>query len=189
MTLGEIWLQPQRFVRVETRFLPPRRIRVGVMIDPALHHGETGERQRKLRIELDGLFEKRYGLQRRVAKHVPPRCVIVRLNEKQIRVGVFGWPLIKPRFFVWRQFRLKGRRNFLREVGLNREDVGQIAIVIFRPNVLVVIRIDQLHVHSDAVADPTDTAFQKRGNAQRFANFTSVANARVAIRTSQTCVR
>ena len=135
------------------------------MIDPALHHGETGERQRKIRIELDGLFEKRYGLQRRVAKHVPPRCVIVRLNEKQIRVGIFGWPLIKPRFFVWRQFRLKGRGNFLREVGLNREDVGQIAIVIFRPNVLVVIRIDQLHVHSDAITNPPHTAFQQRRNA------------------------
>src|SRR4030095_7680511 len=145
------------------------------MIAPALPKRETGERQRKLWIELDGLFEKRYGLQRRVAKHVPPRCVIVRLNEKQIRVGVFGWSLIKPRFFIWRQFRLKSRGNFLREIGLNREDVGQIAVVIFRPNVLVVIGIDQLHVHSDAITNPTDTAFQQRGYAQRFAYFASVA--------------
>jgi len=41
------------------------------MIDPALHHGEIGKGQGKVWIELDGLFEKRLSLQRRVAKDVP----------------------------------------------------------------------------------------------------------------------
>ena len=70
----------------------------------------------------------------------------------------------------------------MREVGLNGKDVGQIAVVIFRPNVLVVIRIDQLHIHSDAIANPTDAAFQQRGYAQRFAYFASVAYRIAAIR-------
>ena len=71
--------------------------------------------------------------------------------------------------------------NFLREIGLNGKDIGQIAVVIFRPNVLVVSRVNQLHIHSHPIADPTYTPFQKRGNAQRLANFTSVANAIVTI--------
>src|SRR4030095_52050 len=111
------------------------------MIDPALHHGETGERQRKVRIELDGLFEKRYGLQRRVAKNVPPACVIVSLNEKQISVGVFGWPIIESRFFGWRKFCLKSGGNFLCEISLDCKDVSQIAVIIFRPDVLVVVGV------------------------------------------------
>ncbi len=136
----------------------------------------------KVRIELDGLFEKRLSLQRRVAKHVPPVGVIVCLDEEQIGVRILGWPVIEPRFFIWRKFRLKSRGNFLREIGLDGEDVGQIAVVIFRPNVLVVVRVDQLHAHSDAIADPTDAAFQKRGYAQRFANFAGVAHAIATIR-------
>ena len=83
--------------------------------------------------------------------------------------------MIEPRFFVWRQFRLQGRGNFLREISLNCKHVGQIAIVIFRPNVLVVIRVDQLHVHSDAITNPPDTAFQQRGYAECFADFARVA--------------
>ena len=129
-------------------------------------------------IELDGLFEERLSFQRRVAKHVHSIGVIVRLNKEQIGVRILGWPVIETRFFVWRQFRLQSSCNFLREVGLDGEDVGQVAVVIFRPNVFVVICIDQLHIHSDAIADPPDAAFQKRGHAQRFPYFASVANAR-----------
>ena len=70
----------------------------------------------------------------------------------------------------------------MRKIGLDGEDISQIAVVIFRPNVLVTICVDQLHAHSDAVADSTDAAFQKRGYAQRFAYFPSVAHGIAAIR-------
>src|SRR5439155_18136014 len=59
-------------------------------------------------------------------------------------------------------------------IGLNGKNVGQIAIVIFCPNVLVVARVDQLHVNPDAIATATDATFQKRGYAQRLANFARV---------------
>ncbi len=42
--------------------------------------------------------------------------------------------------------------------------------------------VDQLHVHAHAIADATDAAFQKRGHAERFANFAGVARAVAAIR-------
>ena len=47
---------------------------------------------------------------------------------------------------------------------------------------LVVIRVDQLHVDSDAIAHPTHTAFQQRANAQRFAYFAGVARRVAPIR-------
>ena len=42
---------------------------------------------------------------------------------------------------------------------------------------LVVVRINQLHAYSDAIASSPDAAFQKRRNAERFANFPGVAYA------------
>src|SRR5437667_6351723 len=73
-------------------------------------------------------------------------------------------------------------KQFFAPGRLNRKDIGQIAVVIFCPNVLVVVRVDQLHVHSDAIASPTDAAFQKRGYSQRFAYFTGVAHSIAPIR-------
>ena len=40
---------------------------------------------------------------------------------------------IETRLLIWRKLCLKSRDNFLREIGLDGEDVGQIAVVIFRP--------------------------------------------------------
>ena len=108
--------------------------------------------------------------------------VIVRLNKEQISIRIFCRLAIKPCFFVRREFRLESRGNFLREIGLNRKDVGQIAVVIFRPNVLVVIRVDQLHAHSDAIASATDAAFQKRAYSECFADFAGVAHGIATIR-------
>src|SRR4029453_19228887 len=100
---------------------------------------------------------------------LPILGVIVGRDEEQVGVGILGWALIEPCFFIWRKLCLKSRGNFFREIGLDGEDVSQIAVVIFCPNMLVAVRVDQLHAYSDAIADATDAAFQKRSNAQRFA--------------------
>ena len=92
-------------------------------------------------------------------KHVYPVGVIVCLEKNQIGVRVLGWPAIETRFFIGRKLRLKSRGNFLREIGLNSEDVGQIAIIIFRPNMFVVVGVDQLHIHPHAIADAANAAF------------------------------
>ena len=46
----------------------------------------------------------------------------------------------------------------------------------------VVVRVDQLHVHADAIADPSDTALQKRGHAQGFPYFAGVPHGIAPIR-------
>src|SRR5207244_10219867 len=145
---GKVRLHSQGLLSVATRFLPPRRYRVEAMIRPALRHGEASKSRGKVWIELERLLKKRLRLQRCVVKHVHSIGVIVCLNEEEIGVRILGWSPIETRFFIWRKLCLKSRGNFLREIGLNGEDVGQIAIVIFRPNVLVVVSLNKLHIYS-----------------------------------------
>ena len=105
----------------------------------------------------------------------------MRLEKKQVSVRILGWPAIEARFFVGREFCLEGGTDFLREIGLNRKDIGQIAVVIFRPNVLVGVGVDQLDVDAHAIADPANAPFEKGCHAQRLADFTRLANARLTI--------
>jgi hypothetical protein len=55
---------------------------------------------------------------------------------------------------------LQRRGDLLRQIALDGEYVRQIAIVIFRPNVLVIIGVDQLDVDPDAIADSPYAAFE-----------------------------
>ena len=57
---------------------------------------------------------------------------------------------------------------------MNREHIGQVAIVIFRPQVLVIRGIDQLHVHAHTIANTANAAFQNGSDAERFSYFTNV---------------
>src|SRR6059058_4421792 len=175
MGFGKIRLQSKGFIRVETRLFPPAWYWVGVMIDPALHHGEPSKSRGKVWIELDRLLKQRLSLQRCIVKHLRSIGPIVRLNEEQIGVRILGWPVIEKCFFIWRKFRLESGSDFLREIGLDGKDVGQIAIIILRPNVLVVVGIDQLDVDAYPVADAANAAFQKCGNAERPADLAGVA--------------
>src|SRR5438477_6566246 len=177
MGFGKVRLQSQGLISVETRFLPPARYWVGVVIDPALHHGETRKSRGKVWIELDRLLKKRLSLQRSVMKHLRSIGPIVRLNEEQIGLRILGRPVIETRFFIRRKFRLESGSDFLREIGLNGKDVGQIAIIILRPDMLVVVGIDQLHVHAYPIADAANAAFQQSRHAESFTNFAGVAHA------------
>ncbi len=182
MAFGKVWLQSQGLISIESRFFPARRYRVGCVIQPALHHGETSKSQSKIWIELDSLFEKRLSFQRGVVEHFSLAGVTMCLDEEQISVWILRRPAIETRFFIWRKLRLKSRGNSSGKIGLDGEDVGQIAVVIFGPNVLVVVGIDQLHVHAHPIADAANAAFQKRGHAKRFANVAGVSHGAAAIR-------
>src|SRR5947208_16192706 len=177
MTFGKVRLQSQSLLSIETRFLPPARYWVGVVIDPALHHGETSKSRGEVWIQLDRLLKKRLSLQRCVVKHLRSIGPIVRLNEEQIGVRILGRPVVETRFFIRRKFRLESGSDFLREIGLNGEYVGQIAVVIFRPNVLVVVGIDQLDVDTYPIADAANAAFQQSRHAESLTNFAGVVHA------------
>ena len=88
------------------------------------------------------MFEKGLGFHRRVVEQIHLVGVIMRLDVEEVGICVLGRSVIEPRFFVRGKFCLQCRGDFLREIGLNGKNVSQIAIVIFRPKVLVVAGID-----------------------------------------------
>ena len=56
--------------------------------------------------------------------------------------------------------------NFLREVGLDGKDIGQITVVIFRPDMFVVLGVDQLHIHPHAISLAPHAAFENRAHPE-----------------------
>ena len=70
MAFWKIGLQSQGLISMATRFFPPARCRVELVIHPALHPRETGKTQCEVRIELDRLLEKGHRLRGSVAKQV-----------------------------------------------------------------------------------------------------------------------
>ena len=79
MALRKIWLQPQGFIGIETRFFAMRLCRLETVIQPTFHHRKSGESSCKFWIELDRLFEELLGLYRSVAETIWPVCVVMRL--------------------------------------------------------------------------------------------------------------
>ena len=55
----------------------------------------------------------------------------------------------------------------LRDVVLNGEDVGQLAVVPFRPQMIAVLRVDELCRHADPASRAADAAFENVRDAER----------------------
>ena len=70
----------------------------------------------------------------------------MRLHEREIGLAVLRRLARHLRLFARRKLGAQLVRDLLRQIGLDREDVRQIAVVILRPDVLVGYRVDQLHV-------------------------------------------
>src|SRR5262245_43023658 len=100
MAFRKVRLQAQGLICTETCFVTPSRYWVGAVIKPALHHRETGKSERKIWVELDGLFKKGLGLYRCVVEQIHLVGVIVRLDVEEVSIWILGRPSIEPRFFV-----------------------------------------------------------------------------------------
>ena len=140
------------------------------MIDPALQPGEIGGGEREIRIELEGPFVELLRLFQ-LLEILHLRVEIVRLDEGEIGLAVLGRLARHLRLLGRRKLRLQFVRDFLREIGLDREDIRQIAVVIFRPDMLVVHGVDQLHVHPHSIPGLAHASFENRGDAERLVRF------------------
>ena len=96
------------------------------------------------------------------------------LDKSEVGLAIFRWLAFHLRFFAGRQFCPQFTRDFLCQIGLDCKNVGDIAIVVVRPKMLVGIRINQLHVHSHLVSRATHAALENIGNAEGFADFADV---------------
>ena len=88
----------------------------------------------------------------------------MRLIESQVGLAILGRLAFHPLLFAWRQFCPQLIRDLLGEIGLNREHIRELTIVIFRPHVLVILCVNQLHVDAHAVANAANAAFQNGTN-------------------------
>ena len=98
----------------------------------------------------------------------------MRPDKCEISLGILGRFALDLRLFARRKLCLKFVRDLLGKIGLNGKDVGQIAVVIAGPEMLVRRCVDQLHINADTIAGTTDAAFQNGRNAQRFSDFAHV---------------
>jgi hypothetical protein len=55
----------------------------------------------------------------------------------------------------------------LGDVVLNGEDVGKLAVVAFRPEMIAVLRVDELCGYADTVSGSPEAAFKNRPDAKR----------------------
>src|SRR5438045_8651164 len=62
--------------------------------------------------------------------------------------------------------RLQRIGNFRSDLAFNHENIGQLAIVSFRPKMRIALGIDQLNVDAHLVAGFPYAAFQNRGYAE-----------------------
>ena len=69
---------------------------------------------------------------------------------------------------------LKGARDCLGDVVLNGEDVGELAVVAFRPEVITILCVNELCGDADASARPTHAAFEDGADAERFGDLRDV---------------
>ena len=86
-----------------------------------------------------------------------PAVIGVRLQIELVSFVVRGWPLFNAMDFVWRKFRFELICYLLRQRALDCKRVGEITVVLLRPNVAVVDSVDQLNDEPHTIAGPSHT--------------------------------
>src|SRR5207244_1918757 len=87
---------------------------------------------------------------------------------------ITGRPPLNRQFLSRRDFGVKLLSDFLRDLALDGEQIVQIAIVLFGPDVRVRARVDQLRVHMKPGADSPDAALQHMGDSQLVTDLTHI---------------
>src|SRR4029077_13292433 len=77
--------------------------------------------------------------------------------------------------FTWRKLGLKLLGNRLRDFTLDREDIGQIAVVGFRPEMRFGPRVDQLRVDAHAIARALNASFNHIRDSQLLRDVAQIA--------------
>ena len=84
-------------------------------------------------------------------------------------------------FLIWREVRLESIGDRLGDFALNREHIGQVAIVSLGPQVRIGPGVDQLRVHAHLFGGALHAAFQDVRDSEPFADFAKVPPGRIGI--------
>ena len=137
-------------------------------------------RERELRIALEGFTQQAksaLAVFPRIARSAPSEQ-ISRAQEKLIGREVGGRMHLQTLFLPWRKVRAQRKGDPTGQFTLEREKIGDLAIVGVVPNVQVGPGIDQLSVDAHPIAGPSHRAFQDVSDPELLADLPQIARAR-----------
>ena len=141
------------------RFLAPFPSGIDSVREPTFQLRVARKSERKFRVQLDGAGIKLLALFE-FPEIFNGTLEIMCLDKGQIGFAILCRFAFHERFFRVGQFRLERVCDFVREIALDSKDIGQIAVVIVRPSVLVAGCVDQLHVDPHLVSGTPNAAFE-----------------------------
>ena len=149
-----------------------------IEVEKRLGVGEQAVGKQKFRVAGHCLVQQFGSFEQALSSaRIERRSIIEELGPdiKIMRDQIAGRPFIQ-RCLLWRrQFRLQLPGNPFRNLALNGEDIGQIAIVGISPKVRICARIDELRAHSHFSICPAHASFENVGHAERLSDFTQVS--------------
>ena len=170
MYFAGIRLQSRRILQRGVSEGEPRRRVINVEeIKLIVHVGQKAVSGHKPRVAFDRLVKQTSSLQK-MWFQLSVKTMVVRdwlcshVETKRNQVAC-GSPLDR-RSFARCKFRLQLVGNRFRDLALNGEKIGKVAVISLCPEVRIVARVDQLRVYSDLVAGALYTALKHMRHAE-----------------------
>ncbi len=126
--------------------------------------GETGPGGRVRSIALDGALEETDRPRHAFARVA--RQMMSSLEVELVGARVGGRLALEPAALIGRQLGLERARDVERDLRLDREDVGELAVVGLRPEVPVGCGVDELGDDPHAASGASDTAIHERADSE-----------------------
>ena len=136
-------------------------------------------RERELRVALEGVTQQAksaLAVFPRIARSAPSKQ-ISRAQEKLIGGQVGRRMQLQAFLFTWREVGAQRERDPPRQFTLEREQIGDLAIVSIVPDVQICPGVDQLGVDPHPIAGASHRAFQDVGHPEFLADLAQIARA------------
>ncbi len=135
-----------------------------------IHPGDIQPRRHEIRVELDGGLQQPVEFGQRRPRYPRPEDDLARLEVIVVGVDVGRRAAGNDSLQLRSDGGLEGAGDLCRKLLLNRENVAELAIVGFGPDMFVGGRADELAGHTHLVAGPPHTALKHIVDSQLLGN-------------------
>ena len=99
---------------------------------------------------------------------------LARLQKQIVGFHVLGSTVPEARLLVSAQLHLQGGDDFVGDLVLYGEDVFEVAVVAFRPQVAAIVAVDELGVDAHAIAGLAYASLERRPHPELTAHLLEV---------------
>ena len=135
--------------------------------------------EEKCRVAREGLVKKLHRFKEIISQARGVNVAVVNAffcsQEEIVGSEVRGGTLADRTLFLWRELSLKLVGYFLGDLALNRENIGEIAIIGLRPKMRISAGVNELRHYPNAVRRALNASFQDMGYAKLPSDFLQVA--------------